>query len=190
MKKDNKFNKNSKVIEPRINDELSDYDKIRLIYKDNPYEKSENDFNEIVSFSQAKRLSDEMKLDLIEINGKVNPPIVKLYDYKKYLFELKKNSKDKTKNINVLKEIQLSVNISEHDLIIKANKAKEFIKNGDKVKVVLTMKGRENTRREFSKECFNKFIELMSDVAIAENTPKDEGNKVIVILKNKLKKNS
>ena len=113
------------------------------------------------------------------------PPIVKLYDYSKYLFDLKKASKNKTKNNNVCKEIQLSVSISQHDLEIKANKAKDFIKDGNKVKVVLTMRGRELGRRDYSKECFNKFIELMSDVAVCESTPRDEGNKVIVILKKK-----
>lgn len=66
---------------------------------------------------------------------------------------------------------------------IKANKAKEFLNNGNKVKVVLTMKGRELGRRELSKDCFNKFIELTSDTAVFDSVPKDEGNKVICILK-------
>lgn len=186
MNKKSKFNTNkSNVIEPRINDELSEYKIVRLIYKAKPFENSIEDFNKVISFAEARKLSEKYELDLIEINGKTEPPIVKLYDYKKYLFEQKKNIKDKPKNVNTLKEIQLSVNISDHDLQIKSNKAKEFIKNGDKVKVVLTMKGRENTRRDYSKECFNKFIELMSDVAVAESEPKDDKNKVIVILKKK-----
>lgn len=180
-----RFNKNNGIPEPRINDELEIYDTIRLIYKENSFKNSDNDFNKVLSIKEAFNLSKEMSLDLIEINDKVNPPIVKLYDYKKYLFEQKKNQKDKKKVVNSLKEIQLSVNISQHDLEIKANKAKEFIKNGDKVKVVLTIRGRENARREQSKECFRKFIGIMGDVAVPENMPKDDGNKVIVILKRK-----
>lgn len=173
--------------EPRINDEIVGYDKVRLIYKSNTFEKSDKDFSEIVSLDEARNISNEYGLDLIEINKNINPPIIKLYDYKKYLFEQKKNNKEKSKSSNTLKEIQLSVNISEHDLGIKAKKAKEFIKNGDKVKVVLTMRGRENIRRDFSKECFNKFIEIMADVAVCESSPREDGNKVIVILKKKNK---
>lgn len=186
MIKNKNFNKNNGTT-PRINDEIRGYQTVRLIYNVNSYEKSEEDFNKVVSLYDARKIAEEYELDLIEINGKVTPPIIRLYDYKKYLYEQKKNQKDKNKNNNgsSLKEVQLKVNISDHDLIIKANKAKEFIKNGDKVKVTLTMRGRENTRRDFSKECFNKFIEIMSDVAVAENTPKDEGNKVVVILKKK-----
>lgn len=188
MKQDKRSNnKQNNIKNVRINDEIRGYEMVRLIYNVNSFQKTDEDFNKIVTLHEAKRLSEEYGLDLIEINGTTSPPIIRLYDYNKYVFEQKKSQKEKTKNNNnnTLKEVQLKVNISEHDLQIKANKAKEFIKNGSKVKVVLTMRGRENTRRDFSKECFYKFIEMMSDVAITENTPKDEGNKVIVILKKK-----
>lgn len=177
--------KQNNIDNTRINDELSEYKFVRLVYNENTFGKTNKDFNKIVSFIEAKKISEEYGLDLIEINSNTEPPIIKLYDYKKYLFELKKKQKDKI--VKNLKEIQLSVNISEHDLEIKIKKAKEFIKNGNKVKVVLTMRGREITRRNFSKECFNKFIENMSDIAMCENLPKEEGNKVIVILKKKNK---
>lgn len=185
MKKEKRFNNKKNVNEFRINDELSCYEMLRLVYKEKNFETTENDFSKIVTYFEAKRLSEEYELDLVEINGSVTPPIVKLCDYNKFLFDLKKNGKDKKKNNNTCKEIQLSTNISQHDLYIKVKKAKEFIKDGDKVKVVLTMRGRELTRRELSKECFETFIDLMSDVATPENLPKDEGNKAIVILKRK-----
>lgn len=171
--------------EHRINDELKNYDTIRLIYKENNVSKSENDFTKIVSISEAFKLSEEYGLDLIEINGNVTPPIVRLQNYSKYLFELKKQQKNKVKNTVTCKEIQLNVNISEHDLKIKANKARDFINDGNKVKVVLTIKGRNLTRRDFSSINFYKFIDMLSDVAIPESMPKDDGNKVIVILKKK-----
>ena len=84
-----------------------------------------------------------------------------------------------------MKEIQLNTNISEHDLLIKVKKSKEFINDGDKVKVVLTMKGRELGRREESKTCLYKFITYMEDVAVPESLPRDENNRSIVILKRK-----
>ena len=86
-----------------------------------------------------------------------------------------------------MKEIQLSVNISLHDLEIKAKKAKDFLKDGDKVKVVLTMKGRELTRREESKKSFYQFLEMMLDSGIAafDSAPRDEEKKCYVIFKKK-----
>lgn len=179
------FNSKIKIEEPKINNELRFYKEIRLVYKENANEKSDNDFNRVVSISEAFELSRKYSLDLVEINNKTTPPIVKLCDYSKYLFELKKSLKQKNKNTVVCKEIQLSVNISQHDLEIKVKKAKEFIERGDKVKVVLLMRGRELSRKDISKECFNKFIELSSEFASFDSLPKEEGNKVICILKKK-----
>lgn len=184
IKKRNNIKK-EKIQEPRINEELKGYGTMRLIYKEVAGENNENDFVKIVTYNEALNYSKQYGLDLIEINGSTTPPIVKLQDYSKYLYELKKAQKQKKKNNISCKEINLKVNISDHDLEIKANKAKEFIKNGDKVKVILTIRGRELGRREQSKECFYKFLEMMSDVANIENLGKDEGNKVISFLKKK-----
>ena len=173
--------KNVAFNEPRINEDITGYDIVRLIYS--PINKE--GFNKVVSLEEAKRIADKNELDLIEINGKARPAIVKMENYSKYLCELKKQAKAKKKVTSVLKEVQLNTNISEHDLLIKVNKAKEFIKDGNKVKVVLTMKGRELTRREESKTCLYKFITYMEDVAIPENMPRDENNKSMVILKRK-----
>ena len=175
------------LIEPRINHEIVGHDEVRLIYKEHKDRVSENDFNKVVSWKEAIRLSKEKNLDLIEINSKTNPIIVKLEDYSKYLYDLKKQMKHNKNKTTVLKEIQLSVNISRHDLEIKANKAKEFLVDGDKVKVVLTMKGRELLRKEESKRSFYQFIEIMLDsgVAALDCVPRDEEKKSYVIFKKK-----
>ena len=180
-----KMNKKDMVVEPRINDEISGYNEVRLIYKKRNGENSPEDFNKVTTLSDAKRTADRMMLDLVEINGKVSPPIVRLCDYSKYLFEMKKSMKQKKKSTTTVKEIQLSVNISQHDMQIKAKKAEGFIKDGDKVKVVLTMKGRELSRRDISKRPIFEFAEMLSEVAVPEAMPKDEGNKCVVILKRK-----
>ena len=140
-----------------------------------------------MSWKEAVRLSREKNLDLIEINPKTTPIIVKLEDYSKYLYELKRQMKHNKKKPNTLKEIQISVNISMHDLEIKANKAKEFLQDGDKVKVVLTMKGRELLRKEESKKSFYQFINIMIDSGIAsfDCAPRDEEKKCYVIFKKK-----
>jgi translation initiation factor IF-3 len=92
---------------------------------------------------------------------------------------MKKNKQ----NAKPLKEIQLSVNIASHDLQTKVNNAKKFIEDGSKVRVILSMKGRELNRREENKRSILEFIVMMDDVAIPESAPRDEGNKTVVILK-------
>lgn len=182
MDKTNNKNFKKRIVEPRINRELENYNSIRLIYKD---EKDDNSINKVVDINEAFSISKKFSLDLVEVNGNTNPPVVLLCDYSKYLFEMKKNIKNKNKNAVVCKEIQLSVNIGQHDLEIKVDKARKFLKEGNKVKVVLTIRGRELGRRELSKECFRKFISMISDESLFESEPRDEGNKVIAILKRK-----
>lgn len=165
----------------RINGNIKINGLIRLIYvdDDNPY----NNINKTMYIDDARRIAENMGLDLVEINGKSIPPILKIMNYSKFLYRLKKEAKHK--NAPSIKEVQLSTNISDHDLEIKVNKAKKFIENGNRVRVVLTMKGRELLRREESELSFYKFIDLMSDVSCPESKPKDENNKCIIILKKK-----
>lgn len=172
--------KNRKIEEPRINNEINDCKEVRLVYKSDEENKSV-----VISFEEALSMAHKECKDLIEINSKTKPHIVKIEEYSKYLYELKKQMKNNKKPNMVLKEIQLSTNIASNDLLIKANKAKKFIEEGDRVKVVLTMRGRELGRREESKKCIYQFIEMMSDVSVPESMPRDEGNRSIAILKRK-----
>ena len=175
------FKKKESIVEPRINNEIRGYQMVRVVYDDPNGEK----FNKVLALDEAKKRAQKLNLDLVEINSKTDPPIVRIVNYSKYLYELKKSLKQKQKKSSETKEVQLSVNISEHDIAVKANKAREFINNGDKVKVVLKMRGRELSRRDVSKKSLFVFVEALSDCAVAENMPKDEGNKCIVYLKKK-----
>lgn len=139
--------------------------------------------SKIVTLKEAKAIASEMELDLIEINQKAPTPICKIASYEKMLYELKKAAKKNKASTKPLKEVQLSVNIADHDLQTKVNQAKKFIGEGSKVKVVLTMKGRELSRREDNKKSIYLFIRDLEEVATPESMPKDEGNKTIVILK-------
>lgn len=168
----------------RVNDDIR-YETARVIYKEKNDSVSEKDFNRVMSVYEAKKIADRLDLDLIEINGRSTPPILKIYDYTKYVWEMKQLEKKKRKNTVETKEIQLSVNISLHDMETKAKHAKEFIEKGDKVRVVLTMKGRELTRREESSKSFYQFLELMGDKVSYDLAPKNEGNKLITIIKKK-----
>lgn len=168
----------------RVNDDIRYYE-ARVIYREHNDSVGENDFNQIMKMSEARRIAESKGLDIIEINGNTNPPIVKIYDYTKYLWEQKQAEKKKKKNVTTTKEIQLSVNISHHDLEIKAKRAQEFIAKGEKVKVVLTMKGRETMRREESSKSFYEFLDILGDGISYDSAPKNEGNKIYAILRKK-----
>lgn len=181
MAKKQNANQKEKIAAPRSNDELyGNYD-VRVLYLTEDGENS----NKICRLREAKEMAYEMGLDLVEINPKSNPPVMRICDFSKYMYDLKKQAKAKKQNKVELKEIPLSVNISMHDLEIKAKKAREFILKGDKVKVTLMMKKRELLRREENKKSILEFIMLLTDVATPESMPKDEGNRTIVILKKK-----
>lgn len=177
--------RNNKKIDYKINEDIRNYDTVRVIYKEHSSETSENDFNQVMSLSEAKKMSREMSLDLIEINSTANPPILRLCDYSKFIWEQKKREKSRNKNATTLKEIQLKANIANNDLETKARATLKFLESGFKVKVVLTLRGRENARKEYSKGVFYRFLELVGDNAVFELKPKDEGNKTITIIRKK-----
>lgn len=168
---------NLKGLSYRVNDEIYGYDSVRIV--------GENIESNVVSLKEAKKMAETMEMDLIEINPKANPPIMRIGNYEKIIYEMKKNAKKNKQKVQELKEIQLSVNIAQHDLETKAKKATEFLNDGHKVKVILTMKGRELNRREENKRSILEFIVMLEDVASCESNLKDEGNKTVVILKKK-----
>ena len=159
----------------RVNDEIRIGGNVRIV--------GEGIESKVVTMSEARKIAEDMELDLVEIQGKSDVPIVKVCNYEKMLYELKKAAKKNKQHVKPLKEIQLSVNIAKHDLETKANNAKRFIEDGSRVLVTLAMKGRELSRREDNKKSILEFIVMMDDVAVPESTPKDEGNKTVVILK-------
>lgn len=170
---------NTPRIEYRINDEIDFYGQVRVV--------GENANNEVMSIDKARKLAESLDLDLVEINSRVTPPIMKVCNYEKMVYELKKTLKKNRQQAKPPKEIQLSVNIAENDLKTKENQARKFIEDGFKVKVILIMKGRELSRRMENKKTIFKFIADLEDVAAAESLPKDEGTRTIVFLKRKTK---
>lgn len=168
-----------KINEPRINEEIDyeDYKIVRIV--------GDNIQTKEVSLSEARKIANDMEKDLVEINGNIKVPVLKIIDYSKYLFELKKSMKLRNKKTPQLKEIQLSSNISDNDLNTKIRKAKEFISNGHKVKLVITLKGRELLRKDESRKSFFRFILEMKDCSSIEGQIKEEDNRSIVIFKSK-----
>lgn len=161
----------------RVNDEIRFKGNVRIV--------GEGIESKVVSMSEASEIAEEMGLDLVEIQGKLEIPVIRICNYEKMLYELKKSAKKNKQTIKPLKEIQLSVNIAKHDLETKANNARKFIEDGSKVRVTLSMKGRELSRREENKKSILEFIVLLEDVAVPEAALRDEGNKTFVTLKRK-----
>jgi translation initiation factor IF-3 len=170
-----KANKNDFSSRFRVNDEIRIVGNVRIV--------GEGIESKVVTMSEARKIAEDMELDLVEIQGKLEIPIIKICNYEKMLYELKKAAKKNKQQAKPLKEIQLSVNIAKHDLETKVNNAKRFIEDGSRVRVTLSMKGRELYRREENKKSILEFIVMMDEVAIPESTPRDEGNKTVVILK-------
>lgn len=166
--------KNQKEYDFRINDEIQGYHDVRIV--GNSIE------SRIVSLSEAKKVANDMSLDIVEVNTKTSPPILRICNYSKFLYELKKNAKKNKQATTQVKEIQLSVNIAKNDLETKAKQAIKFLNHGDKVKVVLTMRGRELNRKEENKKSIYLFIELIGEYGTIESM-KDEGNKTVVFIK-------
>ena len=158
----------------RINDEIR-ADRVRIV--------GDGIESCLLTLNEAKKIAKEKNLDLIEINHNLEIPIVKVANYDKFIYDLKKNAKKNKQHTKSLKEIQLSVNIASHDIETKVKQAKRFIEDGSKVKVTLTMRGRELVRRDENKKSLLEFITLLDGIAVPENMPKDEGNKTVVILK-------
>jgi translation initiation factor IF-3 len=161
----------------RVNEEIRLFGDVRIV--------GEGIESHVVPIAEARKIAEKMELDLVEIQGRLEIPILKICNYEKMLYEMKKAAKKSKQNAKPLKEIQLSVNIAKHDLETKANNARKFLEGGSRVKVVLSMKGRELSRREENKKSILEFIVMLDDVAVPETTPRDEGNRTSVILKKK-----
>lgn len=138
----------------------------------------------IVSLDEALKIAQDREIDLVEVGPGANPPVVKLIDYSKFLYQQKKRRQEEKKHSSVsqTKQIQLGPFIGEHDLEIKVARAKEFLDEGDKVKFVVKFRGRAITKTELGRGLLSKIIENMQDEARIEREPHMEGRQMIMIV--------
>ncbi len=143
-------------------------DKVRMVGRD---------LNEIITIGEALTRAEDLGLDLVLVSADVNPPVVRVQDFKKLEYEKKKARKASAKQSQTLKEIRFMVNISDYDLETKVNKIDKFLKRGDKVKIMVRLKGRE-------RETPNRAYELLDKVAqkVECKYTKIEGPMAIAIL--------
>ena len=140
--------------------------------------------NEIHSIREALKIADEMGLDLVEISPNANPPVCKLMDYKKFLFDQKKKQKEikaKTTKV-VIKEIRLGPQTDDHDFEFKLNHAKRFLEDGAKVKVDVFFHGRSIAYKDQGEIILLKFAQALADFGKVESMPKLEGKRMLMMI--------
>ena len=138
----------------------------------------------IVSLEEARRIADEQNLDLVLISPTANPPVCKVMDYGKYRFDMMKREKDAKKKQKVaeVKGMQLSMNIADNDLNFKAKNVKKFLANGDKVKVVLRMFGRQLQNPQMGMPIMEKFASLVSEEGEITSPATVNGRQIIMVI--------
>jgi len=139
---------------------------------------------DIYQTRDALQKADELGLDLVEISPTANPPVCKIMDYKKFLYEQKKKQKEiKAKSSKiVVKEIRLGPNTDDHDFDFKLKHAIKFLKEGAKVKVDVFFKGRTIVYKDKGELILLRFAEALEDVGKVESLPKLEGKRMIMII--------
>lgn len=138
----------------------------------------------IMSLSAALAEADKRELDLVLLNASSSPAVCKLMNYGKYKFESIKKEKEMRKNqkISELKEVQLSMTIDTHDLEVKAKHANKFLQNGDKVKIALRMRGRQQAYSANAVSVVKRFYEMLAENGTIDKEPEVVGRNVILIV--------
>ena len=138
----------------------------------------------IMRAAQAKELADERRLDLVMITPNAQPPVCQIMDYGKYRFDATKKAKDAQKNQKKtdIKEIRLSMTIDSGDLNTKAKQANKFLSDGDKVKVSIRMRGRQQARPQIGVDIMYSFYETVKEIATIDRKPSVDGRSIVMML--------
>lgn len=138
----------------------------------------------IYSIGKAMTLADELGLDLVEISAKADPPVCKILDYQKYIYQQKKKAKEMKANAAkvVIKEIRFGPNTDEHDFQFKLKHAKEFLQEGSKVKASIFFRGRSIQFADQGEKQLLRFAVELEEYGRAENMPVLEGKRMIMML--------
>ena len=138
----------------------------------------------ILSAEEALKIAFEKDLDLVKIAPQATPPVCKIMDYGKFLFEQQKREKEQRKNQKVIeiKEIRMSSTIDTHDFETKVNQAIKFLKGGDKLKVSVRFRKRTVAHPQFGEELLVKFKEAVSEVGVVDKPSKMEGRSLVMFV--------
>lgn len=138
----------------------------------------------MVRVEDALRLAQESDLDLVEVAPDARPPVCKLMDYGKYKYESDMKARDARRNQanTVLKEIRFRLKIDPHDYDTKKGHVVRFLKGGDKVKVMIMFRGREQSRPEMGIRLLQRLAEDVDELGFVESTPRQDGRNMTMVL--------
>ncbi len=137
----------------------------------------------IVPTFEALRTAREKELDLVEVAPKSQPPVCKIMDYGRFKYQLAKKAQEarKKQSIVQIKELKLSLKIEEHDLQFKIKHVRQFLEDGDKVKIILMFRGREVLHVDMGEKLAQKIVDAVKDVGELEQKPKFDGRNIVMI---------
>ena len=137
-----------------------------------------------MSLQEASNKADDAELDLVEISPNTNPPVCKILDYGKYIYEKQKLDKKNKKKQHIIhvKEIRVRPNTGDHDLLTKLSRAKKFLEAGDKVKITVMYRGREMARKDMGINTLNRVVDILDDFAEIDKQANMEGRRLSLIL--------
>ncbi|MCT1386007.1 translation initiation factor IF-3 [Brachybacterium sp. p3-SID1565] len=137
----------------------------------------------IVRVEDALRLANEANLDLVEVAPGANPPVARLMDYGKYKYEANLKAREARKNQanTVQKEIRMGLKIDKHDYETKRRNVEKFLAGGDKVKVIIRFRGREQSRPEMGVKLLGRMAEDVSEYGFVESHPRQDGRNMVMV---------
>lgn len=139
----------------------------------------------IVPIAQAQEMAREKDLDLVEISATATPPVCKIMDYGKFIFQQKKKQSEakKKQKVIVVKEVQFRPRIDEHDFDFKKNHVVRFLEHGDKVKASVRFRGREMTHMELGRAVLDRLLLEVKEFGAAESPHPDvQGNRMTIVI--------
>lgn len=138
----------------------------------------------VLSLEAAQRIAREKGLDLVEVAPQANPPVCRLLDYGRHKFETIKREKDQRRRQNIikLKEMKLRPKVADHDFQTKFRGMRQFLEQGEKVKVTIMFRGREMVHQEIGRRLLDRVADAAKDVAVVERQPIMEGRNLFMIL--------
>jgi translation initiation factor IF-3 len=161
---------------PMINERIR-FPKVRLLDSDSAQ-------IGIMSSREALQLAEEKELDLVLMSDKADPPVCKIIDYGKHKFEQEKKAKEAKKKQHTVdvKEVKMRYKIEEHDYQVRLSQADRFIKAGDKVKAIVTFRGREIQHSSLAEILLKRMADDMKEIAEVQQFPKREGRNMTMFL--------
>src|SRR5687767_11986996 len=164
------------ITEPRINDRIR-VPEVRLVGP-------EGEQVGVVSIGEALRLAQDSELDLVEVAPMARPPVAKLMDYGKFKYESAQKAREARRNqaLTVIKEMRLRLKIDPHDYETKKGHVVRFLKQGDKVKITVMFRGREQSRPEMGYRLLQRLAADVAELGVVESNPKQDGRNMVMVI--------